>query len=517
MDKRKPISLTATHVTKHYGGVTALADGNIEVNAGQVVALLGANGSGKSTLSKIITGVVAPDGGQLLLDGQAVSFSSPQSAKKYGITAVYQELSLIPDMSVAENIWLTHEPLFLGFRVDKGKRRQQTVELLKLFDGTVSPNLTPDVPVNALTPDERQIVEILKAFSIDPRLLILDEATASLDSQQVNRLFDLVAQWKAGGKAIVFVSHRMDEIFRIADSATVLRNGSSVGHRKIAETNEREIVELMIAGSTPAENIRQEPTDPNAPIRLSISDLRTDQLNGINLALRDGELLGIGGLHGQGQSDLLMALFGAIAFRGDVTIGGKPVKFTHPAQAIKHDVTLVPGDRGREGLLLNRSILDNILLPSWGEYRTPIRMGKARQDADRIGKELNVVMANLDAPVSSLSGGNAQKIVISKWLLREPKLLLLNDPTKGIDVGAKSELYTLLARLRESGTAILFYSSDDEELLGLCDRILVMHDGMVSAELSGDTLTQADLVAASMGTPHPNHSDQPQSTEAMES
>lgn len=498
----KPISLSATHITKHYGGVTALADGNIEVNAGQVVALLGANGSGKSTLSKIITGVVAPDGGQLLLDGQPAKFSSPQVAKKQGITAVYQELSLIPDMTVAENIWLTHEPLYFGIRLNKRKRKQQTLDLLKLFDGTVSAQLTPDVAVKQLTPDERQIVEILKALSINPRLIILDEATASLDSQQVNRLFELVKQWKSEERAIVFVSHRMDEIFRIADTAMVLRNGSSVGHVTIANTTEQEIVELMIADSTSADKIQKTPTDQNAPIRLAIKNLQTDQLKGIDLTLRDGELLGIGGLQGQGQSDLLMALFGAIAFRGDVEIGGQSVHFTHPKQAIKHDVTLVPGDRGSEGLLLNRSILDNILLPSWHEYKIPIQMSKARGDAEMIAKELNIVMSDLDAPVSSLSGGNAQKVVISKWLMREPKLLLLNDPTKGVDVSAKSELYALLARLRQSGTAILFYSSDDEELLGLCDRILVMHDGMVSTELSGDRLTQADLVAASMGTPN---------------
>lgn len=509
------ISLSATNVSKHYGGVTALADGNIEVQGGQVVALLGANGSGKSTLSKIITGVVAPDGGQLLLDNAPARFSSPQAAKKLGITAVYQELSLIPDMTVAENIWLTHEPLFLGFRLDKRVRKKKTQDLLDLFAGAVSPNLTPNAPVKDLTPDERQIVEILKALSIDPRLIILDEATASLDSQQVSRLFELVNQWKADGKAIVIVSHRMDEIFRIADTAMVLRNGSTVGKLTIAETNEQEIVELMIAGSKPADIVTEEQSLDDAPVRLDIQHLRTDKLKGISLSLRDGELLGIGGLQGQGQSDLLMALFGAIPYRGEVILGERPVHFTHPKQAIKHDVTLVPGDRGREGLLLNRSILDNIMLPSWGDYDAPIKMGKARGDAETIAKELNIVMSNLDAPVSSLSGGNAQKVVIGKWLLREPKLLLLNDPTKGIDVGAKEELYTLLARLRKLGTAILFYSSDDEELLGLCDRILVMHDGAVSAELSGDRLTQADLVSASMGTPH-QQTDSPHKTKAVD-
>ena len=495
-------SLSAQHITKRYGGVIALADGNIDVRSGEVVALLGANGSGKSTLSKIITGVVAPDEGQLQLNGQAVSFSSPQAAKRFNITAVYQELSLIPDMTVSENIWLTHEPLRFGFRIDRQQQRQQTADLIQLFAGTISDALMPQTPVKSLPPDERQIVEILKALSLKPDMMILDEATASLDSQQVNRLFSLIDEWKQAGMAIVVVSHRMDEIFRVADRATVLRNGSSVGHVNIADTNERQLVEMMIEGSTPAERIEQGTIQSNAKTYLSVRNLVTDKLRGIDLQLREGELMGIGGLQGQGQSDLLLALFGAIRFRGDIELDGQSVHFSHPTQAMRQRVAFVPGDRGNEGLLLIRSILDNLLLPSWGNYGVPLRMNSARQEAQTAAQDLGIVMAGLDEPVSSLSGGNAQKVVIGKWLLHEPRLLLLNDPTKGVDVGAKGEFYRLLSDLRQSGTAILFYSSDDEELLGLCDRILVMHDNQISAELSGEKLTRSNLVAASMGTPH---------------
>jgi ribose transport system ATP-binding protein len=294
----------------------------------------------------------------------------------------------------------------------------------------------------------------------------------------------------------------MDEIFRVADQATVLRNGASVGTVDIANTTERELVEMMIEGAATPERIERDPLPPDAPVRLAITDLKTENLAGISFDLRDGELLGIGGLQGQGQADLLLALFGAIPYQGDVRLSGDSVNFTHPRQAMQRDVAFVPGDRGNEGLLLIRSILDNLMLPSWREYGLPLNMQKSRRNGEQVTQDLNVVMASLDAPVNSLSGGNAQKIVIGKWLLRSPKLLLLNDPTKGVDVGAKGEFYSLLAELRQSGTAILFYSSDDEELLGLCDRVLVMHDGRISAELAGDDVTRQNLVSASMGTAH---------------
>ena len=503
------VSLSAQHIVKRYGGVLALSDGSLEVQSGEVVALLGANGSGKSTLSKVITGVVAPNEGQLILDGQPVVFASPQGAKNRGIAVVYQELSLIPDMTVAENIWLSHQPLKWGIYVDKKALQTGTQELIDLFAGTVQPSLQAGEPVSALPPDERQIVEILKALSLDPRLIILDEATASLDSRQVNRLFDLIENWKEQGKAIVFVSHRMDEIFRIADRAVVLRNGRTVGGAVISETDENELVNMMVgdAAAVPR-RLAHQPVPAGAPIRLRLQDIHSDVLQGVSLEVHDGELLGIGGLQGQGQSNLLHAVFGDIPFTGDMTLssagtgGALRVHFSHPRQAMEHDIAFVPGDRGNEGLLLIRSILENIQLPSWKGYGFPLRMEAARADATQIADDLSLVRESLDAPVSSLSGGNAQKVVIGKWLLRRPKLLLLNDPTKGVDVHTKREFYNLLAELRQEGTAILFYSSDDEELLGLCDRVLVLLDGRISAELSGETLTHSQLVSASMSTGH---------------
>ncbi len=494
-------SLSARNIVKHYGGVVALSDGNLDVRTGEVVALVGANGSGKSTLSKVINGVVVLDGGQLLLDNKPVHLSSPQSAKNLGIATVFQELSLIPQMTVAENIWLTREPITPFGTVNRKVVNQRTEELLSLFQGTYKTELHPEDPVAALPPDEKQIIEILKAISFDPWMIILDEATASLDSRQVQRLFELIENWKEAGKAIIFISHRMEEIFRIADRYSVLRNGKTVGTGLIKDTNEKELVKLMIkkesAFSFSKDEAKNGEIEP--PICLEVNDLHTDTLHGISFNVREGELVGIGGLRGQGQRDLLLSLFGDVPFTGKVKIFGRDSKFKHPREAMKNGIALVPGDRAREGLLYIRSILENLLLPSWNKYGFPLQIRKAKADGEKIGQNLNLIMAGLEEPVSSLSGGNAQKVVIGKWLMQTPNLLLMDDPTKGVDVGTKAEFYALLTRLCDEGKTILFYSSDDEELIGLSDRVLVIHDGKIRTELTGASLTKENLIAASLG------------------
>lgn len=495
------VSFKASHIVKHYGGVVALSDGSIEINAGEVVALVGANGSGKSTLSKVITGVVSPDGGTQIYNGEVVSFPNPISARKAGVTAVYQELSLIPRMTVAENIWLAHEPLRAGGLVDKDTLEARTLELLALFEGTYHHRLNLDAPIQSLPPDEKQIVEILKAYSLNPKIMILDEATASLDSRQVARLFELVRQWKEDGMALVFVSHRMDEIFQIADRVVVLRNGATVGSAEIEHVSESDVVAMMVGeegGAIEAERATPQQLE-GAPEALCVVNLRTSVLRGVSFCVHKGELLGIGGLRGQGQRDLLLAIFGAIPFDGEIQLNGDEVHFNHPSQAMKKGIALVPGERATEGLLMVRSILENLHIVNWKSYGFPLKLGKARWDGNRMANSLNLVRESLDAEVRSLSGGNAQKVVIGKWLLRDPDLLLLDDPTKGVDVGTKTEFYRLLEDLREQGTTILFNSSDDTELLSLCDRILVLHDGIASAELMGDKITRANLVSASMG------------------
>src|SRR5918993_4702478 len=466
------VSLSAQHLVKRYGGVVALADGSLDVESGEVVALMGANGSGKSTLGKIITGAVAPDGGRLLLDGEEARFSSPQAARRAGISAVYQELSLVPDMTVAENIWLANEPVALG-QVRRKERKERTTRLLSLFEDALGSSVGPDSLVSALSPSDRQIVEILKALSREPRVMILDEATASLGARQVERLFELVREWKSRGMALIFISHRMEEIFQIADRATVLRSGSTVGAEVLKETTEEHLVGLMIERGV-AERRVEHATGGEKTVLLETEGLRSPVLNGVSLQLREGEILGLGGLQGQGQSDLLLALFGAVPYSGTVRLAGEEVHFSHPRKAMRKGLAFVPGDRGGEGLLPIRSILENLLLPSWSRYGVLLNMRKARNDSEEVSQGLSLTMGSLDHPVSSLSGGNAQKVVLGKWLMRDPKVLLLDDPTKGVDVGAKGEFYKILTDLRGRGVAILLHSSDDEELLGLCDRVLVM-------------------------------------------
>jgi ribose transport system ATP-binding protein len=495
-------SLSARNIVKHYGGVVALSDGNLDVHAREVVALIGANGSGKSTMSKVINGVVVLDGGQLLLDGNPIDFPSPQAAKNAGIATVFQELSLIPQMTVAENIWLTREPLNQFGTVDRKAVHARTEELLALFKGTFKTDLHPDAPVASLPPDEKQIIEILKAISFDPWLVILDEATASLDSRQVQRLFELVARWKEQGKAIIFVSHRMEEIFRIADKYSVLRNGRTVGAGNINDINGKQLIKLMIEKESVLGFLRGEAKTGErieSEISLEAENLTTDYLRGVSFKLRKGELVGLGGLRGQGQRQLLHSLFGDLPYSGTVKLFSQDVHFKHPREAMRSGFALVPGERAKEGLLYIRSILDNLLLPSWKRYGLPLKVNQAKIDATKTGSSLNLKMAGLEEPVSSLSGGNAQKVVIGKWLMREPQVLLLDDPTKGVDVGTKAEFYSLLTRLSDEGKTILFYSSDEEELIGLCDRVFVMYDGMIRTELSGNTLTKENLISSSLG------------------
>ncbi|MDQ3591217.1 MAG: ATP-binding cassette domain-containing protein, partial [Actinomycetota bacterium] len=322
----------------------------------------------------------------------------------------------------------------------------------------------------------------------------------SLGARQVERLFELVGEWKARGMALIFISHRMEEIFQIADRASVLRSGRTVGAADLRETSEEELVGLMIEGGV-AERHIEHPADAagEKTVLLETEDLRSAVLKGVSLQLREGEILGVGGLQGQGQSDLLLALFGAVPHSGTVRLTGEEVHFSHPRKAMGKGLAFVPGDRGSEGLLPIRSILENLLLPSWSRYGAFLNMRRARNDSEEVSQGLRLKMGSLDHPVSSLSGGNAQKVVLGKWLMRDPKVLLLDDPTKGVDVGAKGEFYKILSDLRGRGVAIVLHSSDDEELLGLCDRVLVMRDGVVRRELSGGDLNKSALVSASVG------------------
>ncbi|MGL4961630.1 MAG: sugar ABC transporter ATP-binding protein [Inquilinus sp.] len=495
-----PPLLEASAIRKRFGGVVALERGDFALRAGEVHVLIGSNGCGKSTLCKIAAGAVGPDAGRLLVDGREAAFASPRAAAAAGIGVFYQELSLVPQLTVAENILLGREPGrgFAGGFVDQGALRRRAEELIARFGDVCGPGFGPDAPAGELSADQRQIVEILKVLAQDARILIFDEATSSLDARQVAVFFDIVRRLKEEGRGIIFISHRMDEIFAIGDRVTVMRNGATVATLAIAGTSRDEILRHMVGAALTADFERPgRPPATGEPI-LSVRALSNDRLSGVSLELRRGEILGLGGLHGQGQSALLRALFGAdLALSGTIEIGGKRAVPRRPADAIRRGIAYVSGDRGRHGVFPVRPIFENLVLASAARTRSPW-VDRAGFIA-RVGpvlRRLKLKFPGFGAPVATLSGGNQQKVVIGRWLAAGPGILLLDDPTKGIDVETKHDLYRIMADLCAEGVGIILYSSEDEELLGNADRVLVFNGGRIVTELAGDRLTEFELYRA---------------------
>ncbi len=487
-------------VSKRYGGVRALEQADLTVEAGQIHAILGENGAGKSTLIKIMAGVVGPDEGRMIMDGQAVSFASPAAANKAGIACIFQELSLIPDLSVADNVVIADPPKRFGMIDRKAQRRIAEEALRRAGADDIHPSaMVADLPLS-----RRQMVEIAKALARKPRILILDEATSALTAADVTKVFSVLKRLREEGMALLFISHRMNEIAELADVCTVFRNGRKVSTYKAGTKTDNEVVEMMIgreySNVFPPKPVR----GPGAQPVLECRNLSwTDRLRDVSLSIGAGEVVGLGGLDGQGQRDLLLALFGVLrGCAGQVLVDGKPVSITSPTMARSKgiDMALIPEDRKTEGLMLPMSVRDNLSfaaldrLSSWG-----IVDNAAEQDSnDRMQRLLAIKTAGFDVPVGALSGGNQQKVVIAKWLMRDPRIILLNDPTRGIDVGTKQEIYQLLRRLADGGASILFYSTDYDELIGCCDRVLVFYDGGIKRELVGGEITEHALVASAL-------------------
>lgn len=494
--------LLAQAVTKRFGAAVALSDGALRVERGEIHALLGANGCGKSTLSKIIAGTVQRDGGTVEVDGATLELTGPKAAEAAGIALFYQELSLVPQMSVADNIVLGHETVTgLGF-LDAQARRANAQALIDRFASVAGEGLTLDAPVSRLTPDQRQIVEICKVLARKPRLMILDEATAALDRRQVELLFAMLAEMKSEGVSAIFISHRLDEVFAVCDRITVMRNGAKVAEFVTAETSMDQVVHAMVGEMADhLRPVRAARPAGEAP-RLSVSGATSRRLSDVSFTLGRGEILGLGGLQGQGQSALLRGLFGADPLTaGTVSLDGKPLRLRKPADAIHNGLAYVSGDRGRDAAIHGRSIFENIAAGSFVRERMALVWPQALAERFRTAAaSLNTKYAGLDAPIGSLSGGNQQKIFIARWLATRPDVLLLDDPTKGIDLAAKADFFDLVRKLAAEGTSILFYASEDAELLGLCDRILVFNSGAVSDELTGDRLTAFHLNSAAYGS-----------------
>lgn len=506
--------LSLTGVSKRYGGVSALDSVDFAAERHSIHAVLGENGAGKSTLMKVLSGVAKPDQGALSLDGHRVTIATPRDAQRLGIATIFQELSLMPDLSVADNICITEATSRWGFFNPK-KQIRRAEALLAEID---CEDINPKAKVETLPLSRRQMVEIAKALGRNPQLLILDEATSALTAADVERVFALLTRLRDEGLCILYISHRMHEIETLADTCTVFRNGHSIETFAQGSKTPDEIVRLMIGRSInqvfPDKPQRQTRPEPLLQVkRLSWEG----QLKDVDLTIGAGEIVGLGGLEGQGQQQLVLALFGVLrGVSGEVWLDDRRIALSGPAAAKAPGVgiAMIPEDRKTDGLLLPMSVRDNLSLASIGRMSRWGLVDSAAEASlvDRMVGDLQIKVSSLAAPVSTLSGGNQQKVVIGKWLSVEPRCLLLMDPTRGIDVGTKQELYRLLRGLAEQGTAILFYSTDVDELIGLCDRVSILYAGRIVRELTGPDITEHNIIATSLNWAQEAEGRQPAAT-----
>ncbi|PSC05518.1 sugar ABC transporter ATP-binding protein [Alsobacter soli] len=491
--------LTLSGVTKRYGGVRALEGVDFACSRGKIHAILGENGAGKSTLIKIMSGVVAPDEGVMRVERREVSFASPAEANGAGVVCIFQELSLLPDLSVADNICVSTPPRRFGL-IDKGAQRRRAEELLAAIG---CEDVNPRSRVRDLPLSRRQMVEIAKALGKNPKLLILDEATSALTSADVERVYDVLGRLRRQDVAILYISHRMHEIEALADVASVFRNGRHIETFAKGARSNAAIVQMMI-GREISSQYPPKPERPRPAPMLEVRGLSWEgRLRDISLDVGAGEIVGLGGLDGQGQKELLLALFGVLrGVKGEIRVGGKAVSPRSPADAKAADVgiALVPEDRKTEGLMLPMTVAENLAAASLGRFASGPFIDRKAEDI-AVGeaiRELQIKVGSPEDPVWTLSGGNQQKVVIAKWLMTKPRVILLNDPTRGIDVGTKQEIYRLLRRMADEGAAILFYSTDYDELIGCCDRVAILYDGAVVRELEGAAITETAIVASSL-------------------
>ncbi len=498
-----PPFLALDGVSKRYGGVRALTNVDFACRLGSIHAVLGENGAGKSTLIKIVSGVVQPDEGTIRLDGRPVAFAGPRAAADAGIACVFQELSLLPDLSVADNISIAEPPRRFGL-IDRKAQHARAEALLARVGCS---DLDPRARVKDLPLSRRQMVEIAKSLGRSPRLLILDEATSALTAADVEKVYGILEALRRDGLALLYISHRMHEIKQLADTCSVFRNGQHIETFASGTRSDAEIVRLMIGREmTQVYPPKPRRTAPVQPVLAARGLGWTDRLSDIALTVGRGEIVGLGGLDGQGQRELLLALFGVLkGVEGTVEIDGRPRHVASPAaaKAPALGMALIPEDRKTEGLMLPMSIADNMSLAALSSMRRGLVIDRAAEDkriAEAVDR-LRIKVGRLDDPVATLSGGNQQKVVIAKWLMTGPRIILLNDPTRGIDVGTKQEIYHLLRELADAGAAILFYSTDYDELIGCCDRVLVLYHGRIVRVLEGAEITEMNLVASALNLP----------------
>ena len=484
-------------VAKSYGAVRALHDGDITLRAGEVRALMGENGAGKSTLVKVLGGVVRRDDGEMLVDGAAVDFHSPHDARDAGIAVIYQEPTLFPDLSVEENVVMGYHPLGSLRRIDRGAVRRTVSGLLD----RLGVRLDPERPVRGLSIADQQIVEIAKALSFDARVLIMDEPTAALSGPEVERLFTVVRALREEGAAILFISHRLDEVFAICDTVTVMRDGAVVHDAPIAAMTPDEMVRRMVGRELSALYPKQD-TQVGDTV-LSVQRLtREGVFADVSLEVRAGEVVALAGLVGAGRSEVARAIFGIDKpDAGRVEVDGKRLAAGRPLAAMRAGIGFVPEDRRQQGLVMDLSIARNATMTRTGKLA---RFGLIRRAAENeLAREwaarLQLRFHRLDDPAGFLSGGNQQKVVLAKWLATEPRLLIVDEPTRGIDVGTKAEVHRLIGELAGRGVAVLMISSELPEVLGVADRVLVMHEGRLVEELSRAEANEERVIRAATG------------------
>ncbi len=493
-----PPLLQATDISKHFAGVQALKGVSFELRAGEVHALVGENGAGKSTLIKIITGAHQPDTGTLQIDGQRLENNDPVVSRKLGIAAIFQQPALFPDLTVLENIALGLEKKGWWRLIHWNERRQRAKSLLAKFGADID----PDAVVQSLTMPEQQLVEIARALGADARVLIMDEPTASLSEREVERLFQVIREARGRGVGIIYISHRLEELFQVADRVTVLRDGSHVQTCPLAEVDKTELIRLMVGRQLTAIFPKKDVPLGDVVLELRNVGCPESDVQGINLQVRAGEIVGLAGLVGAGRTKLARIIFGLDpADEGTIYLQGKEVVIGSPSCAIRHGIAYVPEDRRRYGVILDLDVAANTTLAILRRISKVGRLDFARERnlANDFVKRLAIKTASVDAPVGELSGGNQQKVALARWLATEPAVLILDEPTQGVDVGAKAEIHRLMGELAGQGLAILLISSELPEILGMSDRIAVMHGGRIMGTLERSDATQEKVLALALG------------------
>jgi ABC-type sugar transport system ATPase subunit len=486
-------------ISKSFPGVKALTDVSLSLRAGEVLILVGENGAGKSTLMKILAGAQPADTGTIAIDGREVHIDSPRAAERLGIGMIYQELNLVPQLTAAQNISLGAEPLRGGLLDERAAR-----ELAKRTIGELGLDVPLDVPVSRLAVGQQQLIEIAKALARNARILVMDEPSAALSEREIEKLFTIIKRLKANGAGIIYISHRMDELPRIGDRVTVLRDGRSIETRAVADFPPNEIIRAMVGRELDSHFPEILPLPAGAPVVLDVRNLdRSPLVRDVSFSVRAGEIVGLAGLVGAGRTEIVRAVAGAdVPERGEISIDGKAVRIRKPSDGIAAGIAFITEDRKTQGLVLGMSVRENTTLAHLAEFVNPDQLvNTARERAATVKKieELRIRTPGTEQIVRNLSGGNQQKVVLAKWLLGKARVFLFDEPTRGIDVGAKAEIYHLMLELARNGAAIVMVSSDLPEVLGMAHRVLVIRDGRIAAEFARADASPDRVIAAATG------------------